>query len=91
MAAQLNIQLTESTLARLTLAADAAGQSPPELVAAVVERAFGERDAVMPEPGQRGQLMKLFGSLDMGRPVGIDNDAIDADLAREYEAPTGSR
>jgi hypothetical protein len=32
----------------------------------------------------RGSLRELFGSVDLGHPIGIDNDGIDADLAREY-------
>jgi predicted DNA-binding antitoxin AbrB/MazE fold protein len=32
----------------------------------------------------RGTLRELFGSVDLGSPTGVDNDGIDADLAREY-------
>jgi predicted DNA-binding antitoxin AbrB/MazE fold protein len=35
----------------------------------------------------RGTLRELFGSVDLGHPTGIDNDDIDADLAREYGGP----
>ena len=31
-----------------------------------------------------GALRELFGSVDLGQPIGIDNESIDADLAREY-------
>jgi predicted DNA-binding antitoxin AbrB/MazE fold protein len=31
-----------------------------------------------------GILRELFGSIDLGHPTGVDNDVIDADLAREY-------
>ncbi|MEK6407673.1 MAG: hypothetical protein AABN34_11975 [Acidobacteriota bacterium] len=31
-----------------------------------------------------GGLRELFGSVDLGYPTGADNDAIDADLARDY-------
>ncbi|MBX3287870.1 MAG: hypothetical protein KF855_00870 [Acidobacteria bacterium] len=29
-------------------------------------------------------VSELFGSVSLGHPVGIDNEAIDADLAKEY-------
>ena len=32
----------------------------------------------------RGSLRELFGSVDVGHPIGIDNESIDADLVREY-------
>lgn len=32
----------------------------------------------------RGGLRELFGSVDLGYPTGVDNESIDADLAREY-------
>jgi len=32
----------------------------------------------------RGSLRELFGAVDLGQPIGIDNEGIDADLAREY-------
>lgn len=39
-----------------------------------------------PEIQQRssGGLEELFGSVSLGRPLGTDNEQIDADLAREY-------
>jgi predicted DNA-binding antitoxin AbrB/MazE fold protein len=38
------------------------------------------------EDAARKQFEKCFGSVDLARPVGIDNIAIDSDLAREYGA-----
>jgi AF2212-like protein len=34
-----------------------------------------------------GVLRELFGSVDLGHPIGIDNESLDADLAREYADP----
>ena len=44
------------------------------------------RSSVLSDPGRasRGSLSELFGSVDLGYPTGIDNESIDADLAREY-------
>jgi hypothetical protein len=31
-----------------------------------------------------GSIRELFGSVDLGRPTGADNESIDADLTKEY-------
>jgi hypothetical protein len=31
-----------------------------------------------------GSLEELFGCIDLGHPTGLDNEALDADLAKEY-------
>ena len=42
------------------------------------------------EIAARFAFEQSFGSIDLGQPVGIDNAAIDADLAREYRRAYGS-
>ena len=51
------------------------------------EEAFFETSTLGAAPQRRakaGALRELFGSVDLGHPMGIDNESIDADLAREY-------
>ena len=38
----------------------------------------------------RLRFEQCFGSIDRGQPIGIENAAIDADLAREYRVADGS-
>jgi predicted DNA-binding antitoxin AbrB/MazE fold protein len=38
----------------------------------------------------RRRFEKCFGSVDIGHPIGIDNVAIDTELAGEYEVRNGS-
>lgn len=37
--------------------------------------------------GELTEFDKLFGSIDMGKPLGTNNEEIDRDLAREYGDP----
>lgn len=91
MPTDLSIQLSDVAFTSLASAASAAGTTPAELAAAVVEQNYarhpvGERDAET----ARAQFEQLFGSVDLGRPIGLANDAIDADLARSYGSTAGS-
>jgi hypothetical protein len=36
------------------------------------------------ENGVEDPVEKFFGAISLGHPIGLDNDDIDADLAREY-------
>ncbi|MCC6493375.1 MAG: hypothetical protein IT424_10165 [Pirellulales bacterium] len=86
MSTDLNIPLTDATFAALCLGATLAGRSPHEEAAAALDRHYS--GGPLPSAQQRSALRRRvhghFGALDMGRPVGVDNDAIDADLAAEY-------
>jgi hypothetical protein len=56
-----------------------------------VETIFARNPATPTDPhAARRQFEQCFGSVDLGRPIGIDNLAIDADLARDYGAAHGS-
>lgn len=63
------------------------GMNVAELAAEWKER-FGAKPPVLLTPeeyqAERQRLRKHAGSVSLGRPTGIDNEAIDADLAREY-------
>lgn len=43
-----------------------------------------ETNGANEKPKRNGDITKLFGSVDLGYPTGLDNESIDADLAREY-------
>lgn len=81
----LAIQLSEQALSVLTSQASAVGKTPAELASSVVESIYGgDRVAVPDANAARAQFEHCFGSVDLGRPIGISNDAIDSDLAQEY-------
>jgi hypothetical protein len=85
MSSNLAIQLSDGAFAALSGQAAALGQSPSELAASVVEAAYSGGLSIAGDPFQaRQRFEKCIGSVDLGRPIGIDNEGIDADLAREY-------
>jgi len=85
MNTNLDIQLSEQAFSSLSAEALAAGRSPAELAASVVESIYAgnQPDACDPQAA-RSQFEKCFGSVDLGRPVGLSNEVIDADLVGEY-------
>jgi hypothetical protein len=91
MNASLAIQLSEHTFAMLSNRASAAGKTPAELAAALVECVYGGHRVASPDAATaRARFEQCFGSVDLGRPIGLANEAIDADLAHQYGAAAGS-
>lgn len=77
-----HVEVTESLLAGLQLRAAAQGSNPE----AIVTRAIEKYLATPEPPGhlQGDPFRQMFGAADLGRPIGIDNEQIDADLVTEY-------
>ncbi len=91
MSQELTIQVSDALYAHLQLHATSQAKSPNELALAAIERQYPmstDSNTTQPAPTEnnaaRGLVRKYFGTFDLGRPVGTDNEAIDADLAREY-------
>jgi hypothetical protein len=90
MNTNLAIQLSEHAFVLLTEQALAAGKTPAELAASVVENAYsGGLSKPLDAAAARAEFEKCFGTVDLGRPIGLANAAIDADLAREYGTAAG--
>jgi hypothetical protein len=86
MHTNLDIHLSENAFAALSDEAAALGKSPGELAAKVVESAYSSGQATIKDRDKlRFEFEQCFGSVDLGQPIGIANDAIDADLARAYQ------
>ena len=91
MATNLSIQLSEQAFASLANDASALGRTPGELAASVVENIYaGGRSNLPDADAARARFERCFGSVDLGRPVGITNQVIDADLARDYDTSAES-
>src|SRR5438105_333435 len=93
MSQTLTLNVNDQVYESLRLQAEAVGKSPEQVAESVLETQFNGthsmsdvRSAAEKEKA-RMRLRSLFGSADLGRPTGADNDAIDADLAREYGDP----
>lgn len=75
---KLTITVPEEVYEPLAEAALKQGRTPEEEAALRLQR------SVPPRNGERrpGAVEELFGSVDLGYPVGIDNEEIDRDIAR---------
>ncbi len=91
MDTHLAIRLTEHTFELLSQQAATVGKTPAELAATAVEEAFSTELTRPADPAAaRAAFEKCFGSVDAGCPIGIENSAIDADIARAYGTVSGS-
>lgn len=77
---KLTVTVSEDVYQPLVEEALKQGRTPEEEASLRLQRSVPRRK------GERrpGALRELFGSVDLGHPIGIDNERIDADLAREY-------
>ena len=77
---KLTVTVPEEVYQPLLEGASKRGRTPEEEASVRLQRSVprlnGER--------RPGALRELFGSVDLGHPMGIDNESIYADLAREY-------
>jgi len=85
MSRTLTVELSDGAFAGLERLAAAAAASPAEVATAALEQQFREPGA----GGAAGRAERHFGSVDLGRATGADNDTIDDDLAREYNGGGG--
>lgn len=78
------LELPEPIYEGLVEAARAGGTTPADWIAGKLPRAKPPQA----EAERRAALDRLFShTVDLGRPLGTDNEGIDADLAREYLDP----
>jgi hypothetical protein len=74
------LELPDFVYSALLEAARAGGVEPVDWIVAKLPRA----KPIHTEADRRAALDRLFShTVDMGRPLGTDNEGIDADLARE--------
>lgn len=95
MSQSLNIELSDSIYQELQSEARESNTTPSALAAKAVTQTYVRspataRNAHLSDADRlrrRQQFEECFGSVAVGHPSGADNDAIDADLAREYADP----
>jgi predicted lipid carrier protein YhbT len=89
----LTLELSDRAFTAIRQNAEAAGIPPEHLVAAMLEQRFGQVfKSLLTEAAQeeaRARFERHFGTLDLGYTAevdqeNLDNENIDADLAREY-------
>ena len=85
MASTVTLFLPDEVRAPLTLIAEKAGQSLEDWILERI-RAYVPQ-ATLSEPARAeamARLMRHAGAVHLGYPTGVENEDIDADLAREY-------
>lgn len=90
----LTLELSDEVYNVLRDQAEAGGVSPAQVAAASLERQFLAFDSSRHDgrslrteaekQAARERFERHFGEVDLGRPTGMDNESIDADLAKEY-------
>ena len=78
MSHELTVEVSDVAFDAIRAAAEAAGATPAEIVSASIERQFAATCQ------GAGDISKWVGTMRGKGPIGLDNDQIDADLARAY-------
>ena len=89
MGRTLVIKLRETTYSALEQQAETKGLSASNLAAKSLERQYRSQSKIdlKSQAEARERFERHFGSVSLGRATGVDNESIDADLAREYADP----
>lgn len=90
MHTDLSIHLSVQAFSLLSSEASAAGTTPAELAAALVEKTYVP-DSSASVIARGKSFVQCFGSIDLGQPIGLANGAIDADLAQAYGSSPPAR
>lgn len=83
----LSLELSDQVVTAITQQAEAVGMAPEQLAARLLEQRFGTASKPLPEiekQAARTQFERHFGTLTLAQPTDLDNESIDADLAKEY-------
>ena len=88
MSQQLTLEISDEVYADLQRKASAVGISITDWIVTVLSRQGGVASRVMLSVEQQEQARQKFkshaGTISLGYATGIDNEAIDADLAKAY-------
>jgi hypothetical protein len=81
MAHELILELPDEVFQPLAKAATRAGQSLEQWATAQLQTCAVSADR---RAADLARLLQHAGAVDLGNPTGVNNEGIDADLAREY-------
>ena len=93
MSQTLTLELSDEVYTVIQRQAEAAGTSPAQWAATTLERQYSRgndwqvvraRRTEEENQAARERFERHFGEVDLGYATGVDNEQIDADLAREY-------
>lgn len=88
MSQSLTLQLSEQVFVAIQQQAQAIGISPAQLATTLLERQFPQAFKLFSDAAEtnaaRLRFERHFGTLAPGDSTDLDNESVDADLAREY-------
>lgn len=85
MSQLLTLELSDDVYAALQQQADAVGLSVTEWIVTSLDQQRGLLTSVKLQPEEALQrLLNYAGTISLGYATGIDNESIDADLAKDY-------
>jgi hypothetical protein len=88
MSQSLTLELSEQVFGAIQQQAQAIGISPGQLAATLLERQFPQAFKLVLDEAEktaaRARFERHFGALEVVGSTDLDNESIDADLAREY-------
>lgn len=88
MSQSLTLELSEQVFVAIQQQAQAIGVSPAQLAATLLEQQFPQAFKLFLDEAEksaaRARFERHFGTLEVGDFTDLDNESIDADLAREY-------
>jgi hypothetical protein len=88
MSQSLTLALSEQVFAAIQRQAQAIGISPSQLAATLLEQQFPQAFKLLLDEAEknaaRARFERHFGTLEPDISTNLDNDSIDADLAKEY-------
>jgi hypothetical protein len=88
MSQSLTLELSEQVFVAIQQQARAIGISPAQLAATLLERQFPQAFKLLLDDAEQNaariRFERHFGTLELDDSTDLDNESIDADLAREY-------
>jgi hypothetical protein len=88
MSQSLTLELSEQVFVAIQRQAQAVGISPAQLVTTLLEQQFPQAFKLPLDEAEnnsaRSRFENHFGTLKLDNSTDLDNESIDADLAREY-------
>lgn len=84
----LTLKLNDWVFAAIVREAENIGIDPESLAAQLLEQKFSQICQLLltdaEKESKRSKFERHFGAINLGCPTDLDNDSIDADLAKEY-------
>ncbi len=86
MERQLVLELPEAIYEQLQTVSTITRQSPEDWVKKLLFVQLPKTQLESEKKATMGRVRRHFGAVDLGHPTGVDNEQIDADLAKAYAA-----